>query len=190
MSTPVWVFLRHGECVGNVERRLVAPDDSPLTARGWVQAHEAAARVAAMGVSQVLVSPTLRTRQTADAIRAVCPTARYTVLEDLRERSFGRLDGWTAEAVKGSEWASVRAAWLVAAPGGETLAAVAGRAIQAIVQCASAERTVVVTHAGVIRAVVGLLDGMPTAKLGQRRVPHAEPWVRAVPDTTWARLLG
>ena len=110
------------------------------------------------------------------------------MLEDLRERSFGRLDGWTVDAVKQSEWAPMRAAWRMAVPGGETLAAVAARAVRTLEVRGVAAVTVVVTHAGVIRTLVGLLDGTPTSEIGRLRVPHAEPWVRAVTPGAWARI--
>ena len=42
MAASTWVFLRHGECQGNVARLLVAPDDTPLTDLGWKQARSAA----------------------------------------------------------------------------------------------------------------------------------------------------
>ena len=183
------VFLRHGECVGNVDRLLVAPTDSPLTPRGWDQARAAAASLSAVSFSWILTSPMLRARQTAQAVAEVQPGATVEVVAALRERGFGELDAWPVDRVKASRWSSCRAAWNQASPGGETLAAVAYRAIAALDVRKGRGPTLVVAHAGVIRAVVGLLDGQPKVRIGRMRVPQAQPWHRTVEGDRWGQLL-
>jgi broad specificity phosphatase PhoE len=187
-APPRWAFVRHGECVGNVRRLLVAPDESPLTPLGHDQARAAAAELSSPSVEVVLSSPMLRARQTAEHIVAACPGSRLVLVDDLRERSFGEMDAWPVAEVRSSPWGHVRAAWRAAAPGGETLEAVARRSVAALAAWADTDSVVVVTHAGVIRALVGLLDGTPHARIGTIRVPHAKPWVRRVPARRWCRL--
>ena len=183
-----WVFLRHGECQGNVARLLVAPDDVPLTATGWSQARAAGDVLAAMDIVRIVSSPALRARQTAAAVLERCPRCRLVVLDALRERSFGAMNLWTIEQVKASAWSSTRTAWHQAAPGGETLACVANRAIEALASLDDVGATLVVTHAGVMRAVVGLLDGVARDRIGTIQVPHAIPWQRSVPVGGWPGL--
>ena len=183
-----WVFLRHGQCQGNVGRLLVAPEDSPLTAAGWAQVRDAAAVLASFGIERIVSSPTLRARQTAAAVLERCPACHLVVLDALRERSFGPMDRWPIEQVRSSAWASTRTAWQHAPPDGETLAGVADRAIGALASLDPAGPTLVVTHAGVIRSVVGLLDGAPPDRIGCMKVPFAVPWRRRVPEERWAQL--
>lgn len=188
MAPSAWVFLRHAQCEGNVDRRLVAPDDSPLTTLGWEQAQAAVQQLAPLNVSKILVSPTLRTRQTAEVLGAACPGATVCVLDALRERSFGAMDAWTRDRLDASPWAEARMAWSTAVPGGESLAAVATRAADGLRVHCGADVTLVVSHAGVIRALVGLLDGLPPDEIGRLRVPHAVPWLRCVPPKVWSTL--
>ncbi len=182
-----WWFLRHGECEGNVDGVLVPSDTSHLTAAGWSQAVFLRPRLAACVPAEVLVSPTARTIQTAIAMGV--PPFRQRRLADLRERSFGALSSQTIAAVRAGPWSSTRAAWSVAPPDGETLHAVAQRAVAAVLPWAEGGGpVVVVAHAGVIRALVGLLDGLPTQDIGKLRVPWVEPQVRAVAASKWHAL--
>jgi len=63
-------FLRHGESVGNAERRFQGQADFPLTRTGVRQAHELARRWKAEGVSfdRAFSSPLRRARQTAEIV--------------------------------------------------------------------------------------------------------------------------
>jgi len=187
--TSRWVFLRHGQSVGNVSRCLVAPFDSPLTDRGQIQADSAAVALRELGVRRVVCSPMVRAVQTAERVCVALGGLRPIVEDALVERTFGELDAWTVEAVKCSRWTATRTAWRSAPPGGETLEAVAERAISALVRHVGAGPVLVVAHAGPIRAVVGLLDGVDMARIGRVRVPHCQPWVREVADTRWPRLI-
>ena len=182
------IFLRHGQCAGNVARVLVAPDDSPLTPLGEAQARAAADGLCGTPLKRILTSPLLRARQTTAIVASAFPEASVEVLPALRERSFGELDSWPVDAVKASPWAHCRSAWRACPPGGETLAEVAARVVAELAIWSDPEPLLVVAHAGVIRAVVGLLDGRPTSHIGRLRVPHAKPWTRHVRQDRWARL--
>src|SRR5438477_11403695 len=65
------VLLRHGETPLSGERRFAGHGDIPLTATGLEQAAAAAARLAARGgLDLIVTSPLGRARQTADAAAA------------------------------------------------------------------------------------------------------------------------
>jgi len=71
-SVPAFVVVRHGNTfeAGEPPRRIGARTDLPLTATGLAQAHALGAHFAALGwrFARVLVSPLVRTRDTAAAI--------------------------------------------------------------------------------------------------------------------------
>ena len=187
-SSREWWFVRHGECAENRDGVLVPSGISPLTAAGWSQAVFLRAQIAERAPVVVLVSPTARTIQTALALGV--PPSRQRRLADLRERSFGPLSSQTIAAFREGPWGSTRAAWSAAPPDGETLQAVAKRAVGTLLPWAAGTGPVlVVTHAGVIRALVGLLDGLPTHDIGKLRVPWVTPWVRQVDSARWHALF-
>lgn len=127
--------------------------DEPLDERGLGQAAALAGSLPAR--ADVLVSPALRTRQTAAALGL----AGERVEPALAEASFGRWAGLTLEAVNASEPDAV-AAWMAspeAAPhGGESLAALVARIGAWLAELPANGRTVAVTHGGVVKAAVVL----------------------------------
>ncbi len=111
------------------------PGDIPLTATGREQAALAAARLAARGgLDLIVTSPLARARQTADAVAAA--TGLEPVVQDgWTEIDFGEWEGLThAEAERA--WPEQMAAWLndtgAAPPGGESLAATSDRVLTAL----------------------------------------------------------
>jgi len=72
-------FLRHGESVGNAEKRFQGHADFPLTERGRAQARDLAERWTKEGLAfdGCIASPLLRARETAEIIA----TALKTTLE-------------------------------------------------------------------------------------------------------------
>jgi broad specificity phosphatase PhoE len=84
-------LIRHGETVGNASRTVQLPD-SPLSARGLVQAERLAQRLAAAGIAHIVSSDFARTRSTAEALRRLTG-APLTFEPLLQERNFGDLRG-------------------------------------------------------------------------------------------------
>jgi broad specificity phosphatase PhoE len=134
--------------------------DEPLDAGG----RAAAARLRLPRAGEVLVSPSLRTRETAEA----CGLAVSDADAALAECDFGRWAGLTLREVAEREPDAVTA-WLNdpdAAPyGGESLSQVLARVRGWLGSQASLTGTaVVITHAGVIKAaVVAALDAPAAA---------------------------
>jgi len=124
------LLLRHGQTALSAERRFAGRGDTPLTDAGLRQAAAAAARLAARGgIEKVVTSPLQRAWRTAEAV-ARATRAPLQVEEDLAETDFGKWEGLTfAEA--SARWPDEMSAWLadasVAPPGGESFAAVARR---------------------------------------------------------------
>ena len=129
------LLLRHGETPLSTERRFAGRGDIPLTEAGLAQADAAAARLAARGNIDVIVtSPLLRARRTAEAV-AKATAAPLEVSDDLAETDFGKWEGMTFAEIQ-ERWPDELAAWLasvdVAPPGGESFAAVTRRVVAAL----------------------------------------------------------
>ena len=95
MKTRV-LLIRHGQSMGNAERRFGGHTATPLSALGRAQAEATARALSAEGVTAVYSSDLLRAVETAE------PLARLTGLEirrteAFRERGVGRMEGLTFE---------------------------------------------------------------------------------------------
>jgi broad specificity phosphatase PhoE len=90
------ILVRHGR---PVEDDAVSPNDPPLNADGWRQAHAVADLLAGEGVTRIVASPLQRAHQTAEPLaerlrmpidtiggwaEADCATSRYRSTETLR----------------------------------------------------------------------------------------------------------
>ena len=85
------LLIRHGETAANA-RRVVQRPDVPLNERGLAQARRLGARLADMGVGELISSDHERASMTAREIQ-LATGARLSWDEGLRERSFGDLRG-------------------------------------------------------------------------------------------------
>jgi probable phosphoglycerate mutase len=138
------LLLRHGQTALSTERRFAGRGDIPLTEAGQRQAEDAAARLAARGgVDVIVTSPLQRARRTAETV-AAATGAPLQVEEDLAETDFGKWEGLTfAEA--SARWPGELSAWLasaeVAPPGGESFAATARRVAAALERLLSAHQS-------------------------------------------------
>lgn len=170
-AAPVLYFVRHGETDWNVEGRLQGQTDTPLNARGCVQAEEAGIRLRALlpraESLDYVASPLERTRDTMERMRGVLgldPTG-YRLDDRLKEVSFGAWEGLTWREVRASDprgaAARERDKWGFVPPGGESYAMLAERVAPAVE--ALARDTVVVSHGGVARALLARLAGVPQA---------------------------
>jgi broad specificity phosphatase PhoE len=127
--------------------------------------------IGAEPVARVVSSPRVRAVDTAVAIAE--PHGLNVDVDDaLREIDFGELEGRTYDEIA-AELPDLYAAWMTAPttvrfPGGECYADLEARAIGAVsaLRRAYDERTVVVvTHGGVVRAVVADVLGIPPERI-------------------------
>lgn len=88
------VLVRHGESVGNAERRLQGQGDYPLTERGHDQSRRLAERLAALDLAAVYSSPIPRARETAEVVAALHKLP-VVPLPGVREYDFGDAAGLT-----------------------------------------------------------------------------------------------
>ena len=96
-----FVFLRHGESIGNAQSRWQGQSDYALTKKGRLQARALAERWKSenMKFDLIVASPLSRAKETAEIIAAALD-ARIEFDPILLERHIGEMEGLTAEEVR------------------------------------------------------------------------------------------
>jgi broad specificity phosphatase PhoE len=166
MPAPTIYYIRHGETSWNAEGRLQGTLDIPLNELGRKQAVNAGNVLA--GLLQrdgrdkqklpFVSSPLGRARTTMDLVREVLdlPPGGYAIDDRLREIGYGRWEGSTLAEIraKDPELFAKRQTekWTMAAPGGESYAAVQAR-IQDWYDSLQGD-VVTVAHGGTCRALM------------------------------------
>ena len=192
-----WIFLRHGESIANAEDWLSGHQDCPLTERGRAQADEAGRALAAWPLARAVSSDLQRARETAErALRQWSllrgePAPPLEILPALRERSTGDWTGRDRGELRAQGLLVRLTGWQDGPPGGESQQALARRILPAM---AALEReapdgpTLVVAHGGVMRVLLGLLDGADKDALGFFGVPNASPVLRQTSADAFAGI--
>lgn len=152
--------IRHGECEHNVEGRIAAQNDSPLTARGREQARANGRLLKALAgdlpALDFFASPLHRACVTMELLReaAGLPPSHYRTERRLMEIDMGD-----------DTWKKVRdvshfgaAHWDYVRPNGESMAMVHAR-VGAFLQTLRSD-AVLVTHAGPLRMIRSHLLGL------------------------------
>ncbi len=85
-------FIRHGQSLAN-SKSEVAYADSPLTELGESQAKLAVSQLSGKGIAIIATSPFLRAQRTAEIIANELKITDVNVIDELRERGFGDLEG-------------------------------------------------------------------------------------------------
>jgi broad specificity phosphatase PhoE len=96
-----FVFLRHGESIGNAESRWQGQSDYALTEKGRLQAQALAERWKSEGMKfdLIIASPLVRAKETAGIVAAAL-NANVEFDPILMERHIGEMEGLTAEEVR------------------------------------------------------------------------------------------
>ncbi len=161
------IFLRHGSTDYQEDRIYAAQDDPPLNDNGRGQAKDLARWLSSQNIAGIYVSPTSRTRETAEPI--VQELNLPPVLKpDLRERDFGVWEGLTFDEIA-TRYAEGHAAWkrdpIVYKPeGGESILDLKARLqvlLDEIIRNHPSQRVLVVSHVGPIRVALTAALGMP-----------------------------
>lgn len=96
-----FVFVRHGESIGNAQSRWQGQSDYPLTERGRAQARALAERWKSENAKfdLIIASPLGRAKETAEIIAAALDV-RVEFDPILLERHIGEMEGLTADEVR------------------------------------------------------------------------------------------
>ncbi len=184
-----WIFVRHGQSVANVERWLSGHVDTPLTPLGREQARAAGQELQDVPLARAFTSDLVRAHDTARLVLH----GREVPLEvttALRERFLGDWASQRIDALRASGEMSVMLGWETGPPGGESQAMLARRVLRWLATVDEVEgHTLIVAHGGVIRVLLGLIDGVPLHDIGKNRIANARPNVRDLEPGTWTELV-
>jgi len=152
-------LVRHGQTDWNLARRIQGSTDIPLNDTGRADALAAADILAAAGsYDAVYASPLVRAQETAQIIATRLGLAEPVLTRGLREREFGE-----AEGTDSADYIARYGGWHSEVPGAEILDQVRDRALDSLDRIVRASRRrsspnqesiIVVTHGGVIRALL------------------------------------
>jgi broad specificity phosphatase PhoE len=168
-------MMRHGETVANTRQILLGREDSPFTEAGWRQPGHVAEHLRGCSLACVYCSPIARARRTADLVLETLGGAVDLEIEAaLAEIDAGAFTGFTFEQVR----ARVPRDAIVGAfryPGGEAWRDVQRRAVEFVFGLESrhaGDAVLLVTHAGVIAALVAEYLGEPIERYIRTRFGH------------------
>lgn len=164
------IFLvRHGETDWNLAGRLQGGHDIPLNDLGREQAAETARVIERLSGDPrplgYVASPLGRAAQTMAILRSQLglPPDEFRRDDRLKEISFGRWEGSTWHDLRRRDPVGVQAReadpWYFVPPGGESYVMLMARVMEAVGDIV--EDTVMVSHGGVVRAMLHALTGMP-----------------------------
>ncbi|WEK59765.1 MAG: histidine phosphatase family protein [Candidatus Microbacterium colombiense] len=163
-------LVRHGQTDWNLAKRIQGSTDIPLNETGRADARAAAGRLAGGEHHSIYASPLVRARETAEIIGAELGLGIDGIVPDLREREFGEGEGMLVP-----DYIKSFGDWHAEVPGAESLDAVGVRALAALHAIArdarrrsapTAESVIVVTHGGVIRALIDHVSGGTLPRVG------------------------
>lgn len=153
-------LVRHGETDWNLARRIQGSTDIPLNDTGRGQAAATGRLLAGRDWDAVVASPLSRAVETASIIAVATGLPMPTTDAALVERNYGAAEGLSDEEIDARFGADFRT-HRDTIPGQETREAVTARVVPALIAIADAhpgERVLVVSHGGVIRAVLNAVD--------------------------------
>jgi phosphoserine phosphatase len=183
-----WLLIRHGATDWNRDGRYQGQADPPLNEEGWTQAERLADMLAVRRVEAVYSSDLQRARDTAETVGR---RLGLTVFVDgrLREINQGVWEGMlVGDIATGfpAEWRALREDPLHArAPGGESVAEVAQRAMEFLAEIA--RRTphgavAVFSHGLTLACVLCTMDGVPLEQAGRLVPPNGDVLERVWPE--------
>jgi broad specificity phosphatase PhoE len=182
-----WSFVRHGESVANFEGWFAGQRDAPLTPRGEAQAIAARRGLDGVPFGRAFASDLQRAWRTAELLldgRDV----RLTASAALRERCCGEWEQRSIAEIANTGDMHVFISWTARPPGGESLRDTAARALRFLHEIDDGTDTLIVAHGALLRATVGLADGMHRDEIGLWRPDNCEVIVREYAPGHFASL--
>jgi alpha-ribazole phosphatase len=171
------VCVRHGRTAWNADRRFQGQTDIPLDAEGHAQAQALGRHLARESFDLAVASDLSRARMTAEALCAG-RTLPIELDASLREMNFGVWEGMTWNEII-TRWPELSDRY-EASPrqytpeGGESWEALCARVDEALrritARMAPDGRALIVSHAGVMHAILHTVHGVPSMEGVELRV--------------------
>lgn len=180
-----WWFVRHGQSVANAEGWLAGHMDAALTQQGRDEARTLRRALEGIRPSSVVSSDLVRARETAALAWPQAAVAHPA----LRERSVGAQEGVSIAELRRSGTMNALLTWTGRPPGGESQRDLAIRVLGWLAANDTGSDTLLFVHGGLIRVVIGLVDGTPVDQIGRWAVKNVEVVERQLPIGRWAELL-
>ncbi|WP_281549078.1 2,3-diphosphoglycerate-dependent phosphoglycerate mutase GpmB [Kluyvera cryocrescens] len=160
-------LVRHGETQWNAERRIQGQSDSPLTAKGELQAVQVGERVRTYGITHVIASDLGRTQRTAEIIADACGCG-VTLDACLRELDMGILEQRHLDSLSAQEeeWRRlvVNGTPNGRIPEGESMQELSERMHAGLAACLNlpaGSRPLLVSHGIALGCLVSTILGLP-----------------------------
>ncbi len=172
-------FIRHGQTDSNSGRKFQGRIDTTLNAVGLDQAEKMAEFLKSHKIDAIYSSPLTRTALTAAALaRAKNLAVEY--IDDLQEISFGAWEGLSYDEIH-SKWPEQIELFysnpeLCLPPEGESFAEAQQRAVKALKRILAENKDAdiaIVSHGGIIRALIFALLDIPLANFWKVNINNA-----------------
>ena len=170
-------FVRHGKTEWNGQYRFQGKSDIPLNDEGRAQANSLALRIGAWKDARILSSTLSRAFTTAEILAAAC-CGTVEPCTGLSEMGFGVWEGLSIFDVEASdpqgfrEWK--RNPFECIPPGGELFSDIRVRLSEVLDEAlaSESERTLLVSHGGIIRAALSLLLELSTESVWRMKLSN------------------
>ena len=161
------ICVRHGRTAWNAELRFQGQSDIPLDEEGRAQARALASFLQKEPLTMAISSDLGRAVETAQTILSAHPGVALRLEPELREMAFGDWEGLTWKQIVATDPQISRDGHHrpkhYTPPNGESFDAVVARAERAIqrirTEAADGARVLIVTHAGVLHALLHVVVG-------------------------------
>jgi broad specificity phosphatase PhoE len=172
-----FTLIRHGHTVATEQGLLYSDPNAPLTEKGIEQAHRVAKWLANHRPELLLSSPAIRVRSSSDIIAKELDMP-IAIINGLDEWHIGDWEGRSYLDLKKNE-PDAYELWSAdpihnAPPGGESILQVAmrvGTYLKLMIDKYSGKHVALVTHAGIVRAIILHALGMPVENFWRISIP-------------------
>ncbi len=153
-------LIRHGQTDWAKSGQHTGRTDIPLNETGKEQARALRPKLAEISFAQVLTSPLVRAKETADLAGI---GANAVVVDDLAEVDYGSYEGITTADIRKQvpDWT----VWTHPCPGGETIKQAQARCAHAIEKaCTTAGNVALVAHGHILRILTATWLNLPASE--------------------------
>ena len=183
-----WHFVRHGQSVANAEGWVAGHVDTPLTELGKHQARQLRPALEGLSVERVVASDLCRAHRTAELAWGH-QTPPITSHPELRERDLGLWEREPLQTLRADGRIEALYGWASHPPHGESQRALARRVLRWLAGHDDGQDTLLFVHGGLIRCIIGLVDGTPTDEIGLWKVKNTQHVQRRLSRGRWRELL-